>query len=136
MATIRAVVRQKKNKAGQLPIAIRITKDRKSTFLNTGQYIDEKFWDEKNRNVRKSHPNSKVINNFIVAKVAEANDKVLKSEMKPDYESVAEIRNKIVEKKGFDFFLFPICTFKTLKIEINIINTITSLAASKSLRNF
>jgi integrase len=115
MATIRAVVRQKKNKAGQLPIAIRITKDRKSTFLNTGQYIDEKFWDEKNRNVRKSHPNSKVINNFIVAKVAEANDKVLKSEMKPDYESVAEIRNKIVEKKGFDFFFVSNMHLQNLK---------------------
>lgn len=115
MATIRAVVRQKKNKAGQLPIAIRITKDRKSTFLNTGQYIDEKFWDEKNRNVRKSHPNSKVINNFIVAKVAEANDKVLKSEMKPEYESVAEIRNKIVEKKGFDFFVVSNMHLQNLK---------------------
>lgn len=104
MATIRAVVRQKKNKAGQLPIAIRITKDRKSTFLNTGQYIDEKYWDVKNRNVRKSHPNAKVLNNFIIGKVAEANDKVLKSEMKPEYQTVSEIRNKIIEKKGFDFF--------------------------------
>jgi len=104
MATIRAVIRRKKNRAGQFPIAIRITKDRKSTFLNTGQYIDEKFWDEKNRNVRKSHPNAKVLNNFIIGKVAEANDKVLKSEMKPEYETVAEIRNKIIEKKGFDFF--------------------------------
>mgnify|MGYP001951411237 CR=1 FL=1 len=43
MATIRAVIRRKKNRAGQFPIAIRITKDRKSTFLNTGQYIDEKY---------------------------------------------------------------------------------------------
>ena len=100
MATVRVVLRKKKNKAGRFPIAIRITKDRKSSFLNTGQYIDEKFWDEKNRNVRKSHPNSKVLNNFIVSKVAEANDKVLKSEMKPEYESVAEIRNKIVEERN------------------------------------
>ena len=115
MATVRAVLRKKKNKAGRYPIAIRITKDRKSSFLNTGQYIDEKFWDEKNRNVRKSHPNSKVLNNFIVSKVAEANDKVLKSEMKPEYESVAEIRNKIVEKKGFDFFVVANMHLQNLK---------------------
>ncbi|MCK0157254.1 site-specific integrase [Cellulophaga sp. F20128] len=115
MATVRAVLRKKKNKAGRYPIAIRITKDRKSSFLNTGQYIDEKFWDEKNRNVRKSHPNSKVLNNFIVSKVAEANDKVLKSEMKPEYESVAEIRNKIVENKGFDFFVVANMHLKNLK---------------------
>ena len=115
MATVRAVLRKKKNKAGQFPITIRITKDRKSSFLNTGQYIDEKFWDEKNRNVRKSHPNSKVLNNFIVSKVAEANDKVLKSEMKPEYESVAEIRNKIVEKKRFDFFIVANLHLQNLK---------------------
>ena len=115
MATVRVVLRKKKNKAGRFPIAIRITKDRKSSFLNTGQYIDEKFWDEKNRNVRKSHPNSKVLNNFIVSKVAEANDKVLKSEMKPEYESVAEIRNKIVEKKGFDFFVVANMHLQNLK---------------------
>lgn len=115
MAAVRVVLRKKKNKAGRFPIAIRITKDRKSSFLNTGQYIDEKFWDEKNRNVRKSHPNSKVLNNFIVSKVAEANDKVLKSEMKPEYESVAEIRNKIVEKKGFDFFVVANMHLQNLK---------------------
>lgn len=115
MATVRVVLRKKKNKAGRFPIAIRITKDRKSSFLNTGQYIDEKFWDEKNRNVRKSHPNSKVLNNFIVSKVAEANDKVLKSEMKPEYESVGEIRNKIVENKGFDFFVVANMHLKNLK---------------------
>jgi integrase len=115
MATVRVVLRRKKNKAGRFPIAIRITKDRKSSFLNTGQYIDEKFWDEKNRNVRKSHPNSKLLNNFIVSKVAEANDKVLKSEMKSEYESVAEIRNKIVEKKGFDFFIVADMHLQNLK---------------------
>ncbi|MGB3145555.1 MAG: site-specific integrase [Maribacter sp.] len=115
MATIRAVTRKKKNKAGQLPIAIRITKDRKSTFLNTGQYIDEKFWDERNRNVRKSHPNSKVLNNFIIGKLAEANDKVLKSEMKSEYETVSEIRNKIIKKKGLDFFTVADMHLQNLK---------------------
>lgn len=104
MATVRVVLRKKKNKAGLYPIAIRITKDRKSSYLNTGQYIEEKFWDEKNRNVRKSHPNSKVLNNFIVIKVAEANDKVLKSEMKTEYETVAEIKDKIVVSKKLGFF--------------------------------
>ncbi len=104
MATVRVVLRKKKNKAGLYPIAVRITKDRKSSYLNTGQYIDEKYWDERNRNVRKSHPNSKVLNNFIITKVAEANDKVLKSEMKTEYETVSEIKDKIVVSKKLDFF--------------------------------
>ena len=53
MATVKAVLRKKNNPEGQYPIAIRITKDRKSTYLGTGQYIEEKYWDEKNRCVRK-----------------------------------------------------------------------------------
>lgn len=115
MATVRVVLRKKKNKAGLYPISVRITKDRKSSYLNTGQYIDAKFWDERNRNVRKSHPNSKVLNNFIITKVAEANDKVLKSEMKTEYETVSEIKDKIVVSKKLDFFDVANMHLKNLK---------------------
>ncbi|MAW93886.1 MAG: recombinase [Leeuwenhoekiella sp.] len=115
MATVRAVIRKKRNKAGLLPIAIRITKDRKSTFISTGQYVDEKFWDKKNRCVRKSHPNSKVLNNFISTKVAEANDKVLKSEMNPEYQTVSDIKTKIIATKGLDFFAVAEMHLENLK---------------------
>lgn len=115
MATVRAVIRKKRNRAGLLPIAIRITKDRKSTFISTGQYVDENFWDNKNRCVRKSHPNSKVLNNFISTKVAEANDKVLKSEMNPEYQTVSDIKTKIVATKGLDFFAVAEMHLQNLK---------------------
>ncbi|WP_026914586.1 site-specific integrase [Christiangramia portivictoriae] len=115
MATVRVVLRKKKNKSGLLPIAIRITKDRKSSYLNTGQYIEEKYWDEKNRNIRKSHPNSSILNNFIATKVAEANDKVIKSEMNPEYQTVSEIKNKIIVTKGLDFFAVAEMHLQNLK---------------------
>lgn len=115
MATVRVVLRKKKNKVGLYPIAIRITKDRKSSYINTGQYIEDKYWDEKNRNVRKSHPNSKVLNNFIIIKVAEANDKVLKSEMTTEYESVSEIKDKILVSKQIDFFTVAEMHLENLK---------------------
>ncbi|MDT0651184.1 MULTISPECIES: site-specific integrase [Autumnicola] len=115
MATVRVVLRKKKNKSGLLPIAIRITKDRKSSYLNTGQYIEEKYWDEKNRNIRKSHPNSSVLNNYIATKVAEANDKVIKSEMNPEYQTVSEIKNKIIVTNGLDFFAVAEMHLQNLK---------------------
>lgn len=136
MATVRVVLRKKKNKAGQFPISIRITKDRKSSYLNTGQYIDEKFWDEKNRNVRKSHPNSKVLNNFIVSKVAEANDKVLKSEMKTEYQTVSEIKNKIVVTKGLDFFSVAEIHLQNLKNRNNHHQYDTELGRIKKFKEF
>lgn len=115
MATVRAVLRKKKNKAGLCPIAIRITKDRKSTFVSTGQYINEKYWDDRNRAVRKSHPNSNALNNYILSKVAEANRKTLEAEMKPEYQTVSEIRNNVIVKKELDFFAVANIHLQNLK---------------------
>ena len=115
MVTVRVVLRKRKNKAGLFPLAIRITKDRQSSYLNTGQYIEEKYWDSRNRNVRKSHPNSKMLNNFIATKVAEANDKVLKSEMKGEYQTVSDIKTHIVNPKGLDFFAVADMHLQNLK---------------------
>ncbi len=115
MATVRAVLRKKKNKAGLCPIAIRITKDRKSTFVSTGQYINEKYWDNRNRAVRKSHPNSNAINNYILSKVAEANRKTLEAEMKPEYQTVSEIRNNVIVIKELDFFAVANIHLQNLK---------------------
>ncbi len=104
MVTVKAVLRKKNNPEGQYPIAIRITKDRKSTYLGTGQYIEEKYWDEKNRCVRKSHPNASIINNFIITKVAEANKKALEAESSSDYQTVNLIKKRIRQNKKVDFF--------------------------------
>lgn len=104
MATVKAVLRKKNNPEGQYPIAIRITKDRKSTYLGTGQYIEEKYWDKKNRCVRKSHPNASIINNFIITKVAEANKKALEAESSTDYQTVNSIKKRIKQNKKVDFF--------------------------------
>ncbi len=115
MATVRAVLRKKKNKAGLCPISIRITKDRKSSFVSTGQYINEKHWDTRNRAVKKSHPNSTSINNYILNKVAEVNRKTLEAELKPEYQTVSEIRNKVIVKKELDFFAVANMHLQNLK---------------------
>ena len=115
MATVRAVIRKNKNKAGLCPISIRITKDRKSSFVSTGQYINEKHWDSRNRLVKKSHPNSTTINNYILNKVAEVNRKTLEAESKPEYQTVSEIRNKVIVKKELDFFAVAYMHLQNLK---------------------
>jgi len=95
MATIKAVLRKKKNAKGLYPIAVRITKNRKSSFLSTSQYIDEKFWDEKNHKVKKAHPNSARLNNYISKKLTEANDKLLELEGNKDAFSAQIITTEI-----------------------------------------
>jgi integrase len=104
MATIHAVLRKKPNKAGLFPIAIRVTKDRKSSFLFTGQYVDEKFWDGKFNRVRKSHPNSNRLNKLVAKKLSEANDKLIDSDAEGIEQSANKLKKKIVGKNKMDFF--------------------------------
>ncbi|NDV43336.1 site-specific integrase [Flagellimonas sediminis] len=87
-SSIKVTLRKKPNKQGEYPLVLRITKDRRSTYLYTGQYIDLKYWDETNRTVRKSHPNAVRLNNLLLVKLAEANKTLLAlTSEKNDYSS-------------------------------------------------
>lgn len=69
----KVVIRKKANKEGLYPLAIRITKNRRSTYHYVGHYISLKDWDEKNLRVKKSHTNADRLNNLISTKLLEVN---------------------------------------------------------------
>lgn len=92
MASVKVVLRKKKNSKGEYPLVIRITKDRKTSYIYTGKYILEDDWDFPNQRVKKAHPNSKRLNNFLLKKLANVNDEFLK----------LESDNKIHSAKGFN----------------------------------
>ncbi len=105
MSSISTTLRKKPNKQGLFPIAIRITKNRKSTFLYIGQYIEEKFWDTQNKRVKKSHPNAVRLNNLIAKKTAEANNTLLDVVTENKKASVKNIKTQIdLEDTSKDFF--------------------------------
>lgn len=103
MASIYPVLRKKANKFGLLPIAIRITLDRRTTYLYTGQYIGEKFWDVQKGRVKKSHLNSSRLNHLILAKMVEANERLLESEAKGRKVSVGKLKESIIRDSNNDF---------------------------------
>jgi integrase/recombinase XerD len=105
MGSIKIVLRQKQDKSGQFPLAIRITKDRKATFMHVGQSIFEKDWDEKNQRVKKSHPNSVRLNNFLLQKLAEANDRLL--ELETEKKNVTSQAVKQSLKPTFGLMFYP-----------------------------
>lgn len=80
MATTKVVLRTQQNKDKKYPIAIRITKNRKSSFIHLGYSVTLDEWDEKNQRVRKGYPNSARLNNYIVTRLAEVGGKVLEME--------------------------------------------------------
>ncbi len=82
MANVKVILRKETKKDGTSPLAIRITKDRKSSYIYLEYSIKETDWDKTAQRVKKSHPNSTRLNNFLLKKLAEANDNTLESETK------------------------------------------------------
>lgn len=103
MSTISGILRKKANKKGQYPIYLRITKDRKSTFINLEQYINKSDWDEKAKRVRKSHPNSVRLNNLISKRISEAGAKIIDMDFGVHNQDVKSIRKKLINSDN-DFF--------------------------------
>ena len=56
MASINLVlVKHKKKVDGSIPIAVRIIKNRKPSYIFTGESILEKDWNQQNKCARKNH---------------------------------------------------------------------------------
>lgn len=56
------------NAKGQYPIYIRITINRKQSYLSTGHYIDKKYWNEKSEQVKPEHLQAGTINPDITSR--------------------------------------------------------------------
>lgn len=110
MASVKVILRKEKQKKdGSYPLAIRIIKDRKVHYIHTDQSIDQKYWDESERRVKKSHPNSARLNNYLLTKLKDANDIALALETSNENTSGKEIKRKVGKKgKIVSFFLFGV----------------------------
>ena len=97
MATVKIVLRTNyQKKDGSRPLALRITQNRKTRFIFTGQYIHPKYWDATLSKVKSSYPNSTRLNNFLKKKVIEAEDIALETN---DNLSSKQIKKKMVNER-------------------------------------
>ncbi len=105
MATVKILLWKHDRKSdGRHPIALRVTKDRKSKYIFTGEYILEKDWDVQKGLAKKSYPSSVRLNNLLLKKLTEAHDVALEIEAKNKNQSVAIITKKITGTDQFNFF--------------------------------
>lgn len=104
MASVKIVLRKKKNKDGTFPLAIRITKDRRTSFIHLGYYLNSDEWDDKEQRVKKNHPNASRLNNYLIKKLAEATDKSLELETQKSEVSSRAVKQKIKPTGGSTFF--------------------------------
>jgi integrase len=104
MASVKAVLRMNQKADGTYPLVIRITKDRKTSFIALGHHLQESEWDEKNQRVKKSYPNSARLNNMIAKKLAETNEKLIELETNNTDTSSRTISNAFKAAKEGTFF--------------------------------
>jgi len=104
MSSAKIVMRKNKNKDGEYPMTIRITKDRRTSYIYLGHNLKLIDWDKPAQKVKKSHPNSTRLNNLFAKKLVEANDKLLEMEADKKDTSSRVIRKGIVSKKDGTFF--------------------------------
>lgn len=104
MASVKIVLRKKQNKDGTFPLAIRITKDRRTSFIHLGYHVNSNEWDDKEQRIKKNHPNATRLNNYLIKKLAEATDKSLELETQKNEVSSRALKQKIKPTSGSTFF--------------------------------
>lgn len=101
--SVKIVLRKKPKADGTMPLCIRITRDRKSSYVYLGHHIPPKDWDEQGQRVLKSHPNSTRLNNLLLKKLADASDKSIELETAREDVSSQAVKQKIKPKGGATF---------------------------------
>ena len=89
------VLRKKANSKGLYPLAIRITKNRRSTYQYVGHYIDIEDWDEKNIRVKKSHVNSNSLNSLLSQELSKLNKALITLQSEKKDASANQIKKEL-----------------------------------------
>jgi len=106
MSSVNAILRKKVNTQGQYPLAIRITKNRKSSYIYIGHYINLNQWDDTKKIVKKNHPNATRLNNLILKKLSEVSSTIIDTQTEEENIGAVHIKEKIRKSKNEnDFFI-------------------------------
>lgn len=99
MATTKIIFKKEKATSdGKVPLYLRIIKDRKVKFISLGYSIEPEYWNEKDRVIRKSHPNAKWLNNFLAKKISDAQKVSLELETSSEYAAPKNIKQAVLGK--------------------------------------
>jgi hypothetical protein len=66
MAFVKVVLYPRAKKDGTYPLALRITKNRKSSYIFLEYSIRKEDWSADDQRVKSSHPNSTRLNHFLI----------------------------------------------------------------------
>ena len=111
--TIKATLYTKKKRSdGEIPIYIRITKDRKSTYISTGLYVKDNDWNKKERQVRKTHRQYALYNRKIADKLNELESSYLEIDTKKKEVDPQKLKQVIKPSSRTDGVLHYIALYR------------------------
>ena len=117
-SSIKLALREdKKNLKGLAPIHIRITKNRKSTYISTGLYIKPSDWNSTNQRVKSTYKNSSRVNALLSSKMTELHGELLEVEKGQKASTGRALKHAIFGKPPIDFFHYANKINGRVKIE-------------------
>lgn len=105
-ATVRLLLKNnKRNQLGQVPIYLRVTANRKQSYISTGHYILKSQWDDKGELVKSSHVLHQEINHDITDKKRKILDELFQASVDKRFKSAAGIKQVVAgdQKNIFKF---------------------------------
>lgn len=136
-ASAKIVLRKKPNSKGLFPLAIRITKNRRSTFKHIGHYIDLEDWDENSLRVKKSHPNADSLNNLLSSKLSEVDKGLMNLQSENSDVSAKQIKRNIYKPiSSLTFFDYTKEHLEALEADKKLNRLTTDKALTTYIRDF
>ena len=119
------------------PLAIRITKNRRSTFKYIGHYIDLEDWDGNSLRVKKSHPNADNLNNLLSSKLSEVDKGLMNLQSENNDVSATQIKRTIYKPvSSLTFFDYTREHLDTLEADKKMNRFTTDSALTTYIRDF
>jgi len=104
MASVKVMIRRNKMRPdGTCPIILKITNNRCLTEKFIGYAVKPEDWDESDRIVKKTHPNSVRINHLILKKITEVSSIILDANNNDLHLTKKQIKHKVKHQNKSSF---------------------------------
>jgi integrase/recombinase XerD len=90
--------KNKQNSYGKYPIYLRITSNRKTSFISTSFFIEKSQWDEKTESVKETHRDHEHINTSILNQKSQILDEILQAAIDKKFKSSSQIKQVIADE--------------------------------------
>lgn len=135
--TFKIVLRKDKARVdGACPVHIRGIMCRKVNYISTGVVIPPKYWDEKNRQVRRGYPNAARVNHFLQTKLNKYIDEALKAETSIEPFTIKKFKDVLTGKSVPTFIDYAEEILARYKAKGNIGTYDKSVSVIKKLRAY